>query len=583
MLKKITLLFILLETLVLQAYSINLSADSQSVSMDDNFRVYLKVVEKRGDSVDKIIKPDFSNFVVVSSGESTSSTFNMINGSMNYTKTKTFTFVLQPQKEGTFQIGPAKLVLDSKQQVNSNTLSIIVTSSVNPPQNGGQGQGNINNNQQNMTSKQSASTQLQAPLTIWEQRSKNYFIRTVVSPIGDKYKGEPIAISYYLFTKRNAISDVAFQAMPIFNNVFKKEIVSPQKLTFRTIAINGEVFDYALLKTYLVIPPSNIDNISVSQMIMIVTIGDGFFDASKRRISSVALNIPLKNFPKENSLSNTIYGNFSISQSKEELTLSSSNIIDTLVFKLKGCGNFETADIKLKNTAGIKIFSPETKIVAAMQDGKYCGEKEFKFMIKGLKTGVFTIPQTKLNFYNPDIGYKTVSTKPIKIKVTKVSVTKKEKQETKQIFFEFLKELPKNTKIISIKPITTQLFFLILVAFPILSIMIALLIKFFALILKKHSQGRAYQIMEWKKKIEKSNDLNELTNNFYNAFFECHSLNLKGERSKELEKKFGNKIKDAMEFIQELHNLSYSNTTALDLKQTIKKAVKIFEKTGRLK
>ena len=60
------------------------------------------------------------------------------------------------------------------------------------------------------------------------------------------------------------------------------------------------------------------------------------------------------------------------------------------------------------------------------------------------------------------------------IKVTKVSVTKKEKQETKQIFFEFLKELPKNTKIISIKPITTQLFFLILVAFPILSIMIAL-------------------------------------------------------------------------------------------------------------
>ena len=50
---------------------------------------------------------------------------------------------------------------------------------------------------------------------------------------------------------------------------------------------------------------------------------------------------------------------FQVSADKKSLMLGKDNMLETMTFSIKGCGNFQDAEIALEDNPNLKIFSPD--------------------------------------------------------------------------------------------------------------------------------------------------------------------------------------------------------------------------------
>ncbi len=564
----------------LYASSITLRSESNSVAAGEQFSIALIVDEDSNEEISEIIEPDFKNFDLENRGESTSSSFNMVNGKISYKKQKTFTYILRALKEGEYQIGPAGLKLESGKVIRSNKISLIVAGgSVQPPKPSGNTGNSPQTEEESEPKSIESSDSLSAPLNSWEKRTDPFFIRTVVEPSGEIYKGEPVVVSYYLFT-RSSISDVNFYKMPAIEKAWSEELESPKNLRFSRVVIDQTPYDFAPLKKYLIIPENSATTISTTQMILDISTG-GFFNMRKKNISSIALNIPLKELPDYTQHNGGFFGDFTILTDKEKVELKEGKLLDTVTYTLSGCGNIQAIDLKLPEIKGLKIFPPDVKTEPGIRNGQYCGTKSFKFMLKGLEKGEFQIPEISFDTYSREKGWQKLTTKPLSISVINVSesdgLSDKQKNSAQ---FEFLTSLPSGTKEHNLTPVTESLWFQILMAIPFGAFFISFLCWFIREIRRKQVAGSSYKSKEWEEKINKSEDIATLINNFYDGLSEIYGLQLRGERSKEIDRKYGEKIETVTAFVKELQYAAYSQQTASNFEQLRKKAVELFRKTG---
>ncbi|HOB70406.1 MAG TPA: BatD family protein, partial [bacterium] len=223
----------------ISAQSVTLSTDSSVVSAGEVFRFILTAEG----SFDSIIEPDLSNFDVDNRSESQSSSISIINGKMESSKSINYTYFLRAKKAGVFKIGPASVKLKNGRKKDSNIVTVTVTGS-----SAGSSDQTEGEDSKSGENPEPTANSLLAPLTTWEKRTPNHFIRAVVSPAGEVYEGEPVVVKYYIFTKPNAISDLNFYKTPSFENCWKEE-KNESRLSFKRGAIDGNVYDYGLLKT----------------------------------------------------------------------------------------------------------------------------------------------------------------------------------------------------------------------------------------------------------------------------------------------------------------------------------------------
>ncbi len=111
-----------------QAVEFTASAKS-SVQVGEQFRLIYTVNEQ----VDRFEGPDFEGFNMLSGpNQSTSQSYQFINGKVSQSFQVTYTYYLQASKEGTFNINPAKIISEGK-TYESNSLTINVSQSYIPP------------------------------------------------------------------------------------------------------------------------------------------------------------------------------------------------------------------------------------------------------------------------------------------------------------------------------------------------------------------------------------------------------------------------------------------------------------------
>ena len=217
--KKVVFAALFLLPFFVFSQTISLSTDSEIVQTDALFGF---VLTAEG-SFDSIEEPDFSGFTVENRSQSQSSSISIINGKFEKKSSITYSYALRAEKAGVFEIGPASLKAKGK-TIKSNKVTITVTGSGNSGSNGN-ASGNVNTNQNVQTEEQNnenyyekRASSLMSPLSDWEKKTPDYFIRTVINPQNDLYAGEPLTVSYYLFVKPNSISDVNFYKRPVFDN-----------------------------------------------------------------------------------------------------------------------------------------------------------------------------------------------------------------------------------------------------------------------------------------------------------------------------------------------------------------------------
>lgn len=578
--KKVVLAALVLLPFFAFAQTITLSTDSEIVQTDALFGF---VLTAEG-SFDSIEEPDFSGFTVENRSQSQSNSISVINGKFEKKSSITYSYALRAEKAGVFEIGPASIKAKGK-TIKSNKVTITVTGQGSSGSNGN-ASGNANANQNVQTEEQNnenyyekRASSLMSPLSDWEKKTPDYFIRTIINPANDLYAGEPLSVSYYLFVKPNSISDVNFYKLPVFDNCWKDE-KAETRLNFKRLSIDGKLYDYAPIKTYILIPDGTTDMVEGTQMIMDVIIGS-FFSTRKVTISSVGVQVPLKPMPEKENHKNGVFGDFKVLTDKKSLTIDKDNMLETLTFSIKGCGNFQDAEIGLEKDPMLKIFSPEITSSVSVTPKGYCGTKTYKFMVKGLRRGETTLKVRPFEFFSRDNGWQKPEIAEIKVSVKEVQGVEEDENKTAEAHsFELLKELPANVKKYEISPLTEKTWFRVAVAVPFMMILISFIIRLAKNLRMRRIGSQSAKTEKWKDKIRNSKDCTELLNNFYGALEEIYGIRLKGERINALKQKYEGKIDEITGFVRKIEQISYSGMSNADVAGLKNEAVKLLDPRG---
>lgn len=578
--KKVVLAALVLLPFFAFAQTITLSTDSEIVQTDALFGF---VLTAEG-SFDSIEEPDFSGFTVENRSQSQSNSISIINGKFEKKSSITYSYALRAEKAGVFEIGPASIKAKGK-TIKSNKVTITVTGQGSSGSNGN-ASGNANANQNVQTEEQNnenyyekRASSLMSPLSDWEKKTPDYFIRTIINPANDLYAGEPLSVSYYLFVKPNSISDVNFYKLPVFDNCWKDE-KAETRLNFKRLSIDGKLYDYAPIKTYILIPDGTTDTVEGTQMIMDVIIGS-FFSTRKVTISSVGVQVPLKPMPEKENHKNGVFGDFKVLTDKKSLTIDKDNMLETLTFSIKGCGNFQDAEIGLEKDPMLKIFSPEITSSVSVTPKGYCGTKTYKFMVKGLRRGETTLKVRPFEFFSRDNGWQKPEIAEIKVSVKEVQGVEEDENKTAEAHsFELLKELPANVKKYEISPLTEKTWFRVAVAVPFMMILISFIIRLAKNLRMRRIGSQSAKTEKWKDKIRNSKDCTELLNNFYGALEEIYGIRLKGERINALKQKYEGKIDEITGFVRKIEQISYSGMSNADVAGLKNEAVKLLDPRG---
>lgn len=578
--KKVVLAALVLLPFFAFAQTITLSTDSEIVQTDALFGF---VLTAEG-SFDSIEEPDFSGFTVENRSQSQSNSISIINGKFEKKSSITYSYALRAEKAGVFEIGPASIKAKGK-TIKSNKVTITVTGQGSSGSNGN-ASGNANANQNVQTEEQNnenyyekRASSLMSPLSDWEKKTPDYFIRTIINPANDLYAGEPLSVSYYLFVKPNSISDVNFYKLPVFDNCWKDE-KAETRLNFKRLSIDGKLYDYAPIKTYILIPDGTTDTVEGTQMIMDVIIGS-FFSTRKVTISSVGVQVPLKPMPEKENHKNGVFGDFKVLTDKKSLTIDKDNMLETLTFSIKGCGNFQDAEIWLEKDPMLKIFSPEITSSVSVTPKGYCGTKTYKFMVKGLRRGETTLKVKPFEFFSRDNGWQKPEIAEIKVSVKEVQGVEEDEEKVSEAHsFELLKELPANVKKYEISPLTEKTWFRVAVAVPFMMILISFIIRLAKNLRMRRIGSQSAKTEKWKDKIRNSKDCTELLNNFYGALEEIYGIRLKGERINALKQKYEGKIDEITGFVRKIEQISYSGMSNADVAGLKNEAVKLLDPRG---
>jgi len=296
--------------------------------------------------------------------------------------------------------------------------------------------------------------------------SKNIFI-TVEANKTSCYIGEPVEVTYKLFTRLKSVSSIIKQ--PSFNGFSVIDLSQPGDNRYVVEELNGRAYNvytlrraqlYPLQQGNIALEPASVEN--DIRFIKEENIDSNNPDADffgeyiprglpaeailneKVTLQSKPLMIRVKVLPEEKKPAsfNGAVGNFTIlaEVGKNYFTTDDAGRLRIII---SGEGNLTLVNAPdLAWPAGIEAFEPTVKDELNKLSVPVSGNKIFEYVFNIDKAGSYTLPAATYSFFDAAIGlYKTISTKPIHISVAKGSGIKpilpvSENISTRERFFE---------------------------------------------------------------------------------------------------------------------------------------------------
>lgn len=422
-------LMLLLITFGANADEVTFTAEApQSVSTGSTFRVVF-TLNANGE---RFKGPDFKGFDVVSGpNQSTSQSFQMINGNVNQSVTQQFTYIVSASVAGTFEIRPASITYKGK-EYKSNALQIAV-SSTGASSSGGGSQGNAQSQQRNQSSGNQSNDG-----TI---SGKDLFVRTIVSKTNPTV-GEQITVTYKIYT-RIGVSNLNITSLPNISGFWSKDLLESQKqIQQSTETIDGEEYITAEIRKQALFPLKSgevtIPPIEMSVVAQVKSrkksrvrdpwfdafFNDPFFNSANQAVEvplkSNAVKVNVRDLPsgKPAEFSGAV-GNYTLKSTVDRTQLKANEAIN-LRITISGTGNIEMID-KLPIIFPPDFDTYDPKVTSSLQKGNtISGSKTFEYLIIPRNAGSFTINPVNFNYYDlSENRYKTLSTDSFSIEVAK--------------------------------------------------------------------------------------------------------------------------------------------------------------------
>ena len=344
-----------------------------------------------------------------------SSSIQIINGKTTKSVQTTFSYVLRPLKAGRFSLPSARANVDGKELVSSSESIEVVSQQA-------------QSRQQNPSS--SSQSQTQQPKAT-QQRTGEDIILTLNLSRTNVVVGEPITATIMLYTRAD-IAGFESAQFPDFNGFWSQEQDSPTNIEFSRATYNGQIYNAALLKKYMLIPQqTGALTISPAEIVCLVnvrtapsgnSIFDGFFDSVttvRQKVVSKAVKVNVSALPKgaPESFGGGV-GEFTISAKMSKDSLKTHEAA-SLIVTISGKGNIsliQAPDVKLPPD----MEAYDTKTSDRVDKSGYSGSKRYEYPFIPRSWGDFVIPPVKYSYYDVKAGkYVTLQTDSIAFNVAR--------------------------------------------------------------------------------------------------------------------------------------------------------------------
>ena len=376
--------------------------------------------------------PSFEGFDVLGGPfTSSSSSVQIVNGSVSRTTKNTYTFALQAAQEGTFRIGAASLTVKGN-KVSCEPFEIKVI-----PDDGSHAapSGNTRGNSGSQGQTQSSNDP--------QVSGKDLFLKVIPSK-KTVYVGEQLTLTYKLYTKV-PVSSLSVSKSPSYAGFWTKDISDNNGGNLRQSSeyVNGEEYTTAEIQRVILVPQRggtlSIEPMSIECVAQIRTqnnrqsndpfdifFNDPFFNRNitnvRKELSSNNVNIEVKNLPengKPASFAGAV-GNYNFKSDIDKTQLKTNEAF-TLTLTVSGTGNIEL--LKMPEPTfppDFEVYDPKITTTTNNTANGLSGTKKAEYLVIPRRAGSFNLTPVEFSYFNLNNGsYSTITSEAYSIQVEK--------------------------------------------------------------------------------------------------------------------------------------------------------------------
>lgn len=374
-----------------------------AVVMGEQFRLTF-TVNAEGKELRVQEMPDFD--VLMGPSQSTSYSSSWVNGKSSSETTVTFTYILMPKKEGTFNIPPATIKVNGA-NYTSNALSIKV-----------------------LPADKAGKKEAETATASGSISNDRLFVRMDVSK-RSVFEQEGFLVTFKVYSLENfSITGLKY---PEFEGFLVQEVDLPQEKQLTLENYNGRNYQSAVMRQVILYPQrSGKITIGSGKYDAVVrvrmrqpgggSIFDSFFD-SYRDVSKVLTTAPVtidvKALPsgKPASFSGAV-GSFSMTS---EISADHVKADEAVTIKVKISGNGNVKLVKNPEVAfpnDFDVYDPKVETDTKTTAAGVSGSKTIEYMAIPRYAGDFEIPAIAFSYFDIKAGaYKTLTAGPYKLHV----------------------------------------------------------------------------------------------------------------------------------------------------------------------
>ncbi len=397
------LCFILLTHSPVYAQRFTANADTKEVPLNYTFNITYTV--ENGD-LQRFSPPKFDGFEAM--GPSQSTNISVMNGKMN--KSVSYTYTLQPRKQGEFNIAPATAIINGS-EMKSNAVYIKVIAPAKQP----------TQQQQNNDPFDAFRQQRQQQTSEEDIRKfaeKNIFVRVIPSK-STLYQGDQLTLSYKLYFR---IQYQSLQATknPSYNGFFTEEfkLPEPDRNTQPPVEeFNGRKYYVQEFKRVSLFPTKS-GKISIEPIelmgVVLIEVPDPFFNNPffttlqpyEYAFKSNNVELDIKPLPEKNkpaTFSGAV-GKFKFTAQYDKTKVKVDEPI-SLKINYTGTGNFKLINApKLEFPEEFEAYEPKIKDEYENNGSVVTGSKMFEYVLIPQDGGIYKLPKYEFAYFDVDKG-----------------------------------------------------------------------------------------------------------------------------------------------------------------------------------
>lgn len=373
-----------------------LSAPSKAFT-EDYFELQYRVSTAE---IDRFIAPDLKDFYVHSGPNvSTANNYTSTNGKVSTFSSTTYTFILQPRKQGRFKIPAAAVVVKGKTLL-SKTIAIEVVS----------GKDKVKKSRSDASNRKSSASAAQQPRNIGK---KDLWIKATASRTR-VYEQEAVLLTYRYYARQGVrVHQVSIIKKPEIRDVVSHEtsIESSQMMPER---INGILYASGIVGQYLIFPQKKgtltipaitfdcalVQEQEVGDMLELFFNGANFVGSHVKRQSN-ALKIEVAALPTPSPAS--FSGGVGTFAAKGELLNKDirTNEIATYRLTITGTGNLKLLTApKIAYPKDFEVLEPKLEEKVESTENGMQGSIVFDYTFIPKNIGSYTLSPVPFTFFN---------------------------------------------------------------------------------------------------------------------------------------------------------------------------------------